>query len=130
LISFKQGATGEEDFVATEHERRAHAAGGKLGDNAWEETFQYKPAEICTTLNDEVDHRMPGIPYKPVKWFNDIRARNRCPDEVIALLEKAHNGQANLLLNIGLLGDGSINPEDVNTLRKVGTRIREHGFPV
>jgi alpha-L-fucosidase len=36
---------------------------------------------------------------------------------------------ANLLLNTGPLPDGSIHPEDIKTLREVGKRIREYGWP-
>jgi len=128
LISFKDGATGEEDFVAPEHEKKVPSAGSKRAA-LWEKTLRYKPAEICTTLNARVEQRLPDVPYKPVKWFDDIRARHQDPEEVLSLLKKCHEAHANLLLDIGLLGDGSVHPEDVRTLRAVGLALRQHGFP-
>jgi len=48
---------------------------------------------------------------------------------VLAMLAKACSFPANLLLNTGPLPDGSIHPEDVETLREVGKIIREQGWP-
>ena len=45
------------------------------------------------------------------------------------LLLLAYPVAGNLLLNTGPLPDGSIHPEDVQTLREVGRRIRAHGWP-
>jgi alpha-L-fucosidase len=46
------------------------------------------------------------------------------PDEVERIVRGAWNQGANLLLNTGPLGDGSIHPEDEATLREVGRRLR------
>ena len=62
-------------------------------------------------------------------WFNSQSARHRSADEVLRCLSDAGRHGANLLLNTGLLGDGSIHPNDAATLRQVGRWIREHGFP-
>lgn len=40
------------------------------------------------------------------------------------MLASARTTGANLLLNTGPLGDGSIHPEDVATLKEVGRRLR------
>ena len=45
--------------------------------------------------------------------------------EVLEILKEAGSKHANLLLNIGPLPDGSINPEDVTILKKVGALLRE-----
>ena len=45
------------------------------------------------------------------------------------LLQVARRLGANLLMNIGPRGDGSIHPDDDRTLREVSRRIREAGFP-
>lgn len=37
--------------------------------------------------------------------------------------------QMNYLLNVGPLPDGSVLPADAATLREVGRRIREQGWP-
>ena len=44
-------------------------------------------------------------------------------DDVIEMLDKAEQINANLLLNTGPLPDGSIHPDDVKTLKEVGKRL-------
>jgi len=113
LISFKQGANGDEDFVAPE--RRMQPKKGELARAVWEKN-RGKPGEVCTTL-------------QPHGWgYNKADdGRHRGPDEVMGMLADAAAQKANLLLNTGPLGDGSIHPEDVETLREVGMRIRREG---
>ncbi|MEZ5397185.1 MAG: alpha-L-fucosidase [Bryobacterales bacterium] len=112
LICFKQGANGDEDFVAPEREPRAHTQGGSVGKMAWEAN-KGKKIEICETLQPKV-------------WGYDERnqGEHRTPDEVMAMLEHCQKYSANLLLNSGPLPDGSIHPDDVATLREVGRRLR------
>jgi alpha-L-fucosidase len=45
------------------------------------------------------------------------------PDEVMQMLAEAGARNANLLLNVGPLPDGSLHPEDIATLREVGRRL-------
>ena len=44
-------------------------------------------------------------------------------------LKYAAKFHANLLLNTAPRSDGSIDPQDAATLREVGQRIRENGWP-
>ncbi len=115
LICFKQGANGDEDFVAPERTMQAHRRGGEVGRRAWE-LNKGKPAEICDTL-------------QPRAWGYDKRVdgKHRDADWVIRALEEAEKLNANLLLNTGPLPDGSIHPEDVKTLREIGKRLRRKG---
>jgi alpha-L-fucosidase len=62
-------------------------------------------------------------------WINDETARRLTVDEVMDLLRTARKSAANLLLNIGPRGDGSVHPKDEQALREVGRRILTHGFP-
>ena len=112
LICFKQGANGDEDFVAPEREPRAHTRGGRVGEIAWERN-KGKKIEICDTLQPRV-------------WGYDERDRgqHRTPDDVMAMLEHGDKYAANLLLNTGPLPDGSIHPDDEATLIEVGKRLR------
>ena len=112
LICFKQGANGDEDFVAPEREPRAHPAGGSVAQAAWEKN-QGKKIEICDTLQPRV-------------WGYDERDRgkHRNADDVMAMLEHCDGYGANLLLNTGPLPDGSINPADEATLLEVGKRLK------
>ncbi|MFQ6096956.1 MAG: alpha-L-fucosidase [Armatimonadota bacterium] len=112
LISFKQGANGDEDFVAPEHEVAIHRIKNDVARRAWDMN-RGKPAEICTTL-------------QPRFWGHNREddGKHRRPDDVMKMLSSAREQNANLLLNTGPLADGSIPREDVDTLREVGRRLR------
>jgi alpha-L-fucosidase len=62
-------------------------------------------------------------------WGYNKAALHLTPDEAWAKIEHAASYDANLLLNIGPLGDGSVHPEDVRTLREIGRRLRRNGWP-
>lgn len=106
LVSYKQGLLGTEDFFAPERDRKdVQNPGGK-------------PLEVCDTL-------------QPKGW-GYIKAddgKHKSPNFVMKMLANATYLNANLLLNTGPLPDSSIHPEDVRTLREVGKRIRQDGFP-
>ncbi len=122
LISFKQGASGKEDFIAPERssyslvdrvrERGADDYAVKVAKEAWEKNKD-KPKEICNTL-------------QPHAWgYNKADDGNhRTVDDVMQMLEDAKEIDANLLLNIGPLPNGAVHPEDIKTLREVGDRLR------
>ncbi len=118
LISFKQGATGTEDFAAPE--RSGHSLADRLKDpehrrvaeHAWDQNKD-KHNEICDTLQPRV------WGYKKADDGKHLDA-----DEVLKRLEAANERDCNLLMNTGPLPDGSIHPVDVETLREVGRRIR------
>jgi alpha-L-fucosidase len=124
LISYKQGATGTEDFASPEFHfasqgdafrRQGNEAAAKLADAAWEKNRQ-KHNEICMTLQEGGWGYVKGAGHKDANtiWRNLAYAR-------------AHN--CNLLANVGPLPDGSIHPDDVTCLKEVGRRIRERGLP-
>ncbi len=115
LICFKQGANGDEDYVAPERTMQAHRNGGEVGRRAWE-LNKGKRGEICDTLQPRV-------------WGYDKRnnSEHRDADWVMQALEEAEGLNANLLLNTGPLADGSIHDIDVKTLREVGKRLRRKG---
>ena len=118
LISFKQGATGTEDFAAPE--RTGHSLASrlknpdhrKLAEHAWQQNKD-KHNEICDTLQPHV------WGYKKADDEKHLDA-----DEVLKRLGTANNGNCNLLMNTGPLPDGSIHGVDVKTLRAIGRRIR------
>jgi len=113
LIAFKQGANGDEDFVAPERTPRAHPSGGSVARTAWEKN-RGKPREICNTL-------------QPHAWgYNKADdGRHRTAEEVIDMLKEAAAVDANLLLNVGPLPDGSFPGEDVKTLISVGEILKK-----
>ncbi len=124
LVSFKQGATGEEDFAAPEFHFRSLAdrcrqsgneRGAKLAEEVWE-INRHKHNEICMTLQER-------------GWGYTADSPHKGPDVLWSSLAYARAHHCNLLANTGPLPDGSIHPEDEATLREVGRRIRERGLP-
>ncbi|MBF0246059.1 MAG: alpha-L-fucosidase, partial [Planctomycetes bacterium] len=124
LISFKQGATGTEDYASPEfhfassgqHLRaKGNERGAKIADRAWE-INRRKHNEICMTLQDD-------------GWGYTEKSGHKGADILWGSLAYALKNNCNLLANTGPLPDGSIHPEDLKTLRAVGKRIREEGWP-
>jgi alpha-L-fucosidase len=112
LISFKQGANGDEDFVAPERQAHGHRQGGELAKEVWEKNKD-KPKEICTTLQPRVWGYRKSVDGKHFKV-----------DDVMKMLADAKAIKANLLLNVGPLPDGSFPSEDIETLKKVGLKVK------
>lgn len=114
LISFKQGANGDEDFMAPER-----GGGARVGQQFEVARRVYelnkdKPREICNTL-------------QPHAWgYNKQHDGNhKSAEEVLQMLEDAAAINANLLLNVGPKGDGSFPQEDINALREAGKQLHE-----
>ncbi len=123
LVSFKQGVTGREDFRSMEHHPRDPVPNPQLPATA-RKRFAAMPAEICTTMQlDRKGGSGTGM------WFDRPGAYHRTAGEVMKLLDAAAGHGANLLLNTGLRGDGSIHPADGDALREVGRRLRRDGWP-
>jgi len=122
LISFKQGASGDEDFATPERgvvslvERVRKMFGpdnAKVAQRAWVKN-RIKKFEICDTLQKHA-------------WGYDSRqdGKHRTTNDVMEMLANAHDYRANLLLNTGPLADGSIYSGDRETLLRVGERLRK-----
>ena len=114
LISFKQGANGDEDFMAPE--RGGGARVGQQFEVARKvyEMNQDKPREICNTL-------------QPHAWgYNRAHDGNhKNADEILEMLADAAAMNANLLLNVGPKGDGSFPEEDISALEEAGRRLKQ-----
>ena len=116
LISFKQGANGDEDFAAPERSNRTlvdkvrkrlgekHV---KLAEKVWESN-RTKYNEICDTMQRR------GWGYFKGSEHNDAAA-------VRKRLANARKKNCNLLINTGPLPDGSIHPADVAAFEQVGS---------
>ena len=115
LISFKQGANGEEDFMAPE--RGGGARVGQQFEVARKvyELNKDKPREICNTL-------------QPHAWgYNKQHDGNhKSAEEILEMLSDATAINANLLLNVGPKGDGSFPEEDIRALEEAGKILRQH----
>jgi alpha-L-fucosidase len=106
LISYKLGITGTEDFLAPEYhwpERKPEEMERALETG--------KPVEIC--------HAIAGWGYTK---SND--GKHRGTASVIENMDYVRQWDANLLLNTAPLPDGSLDAQDVRTLREVGKHLR------
>lgn len=118
LISFKQGANGEEDFMAPE--RGGGARVGQQFEVARKvyELNKDKPREICNTL-------------QPHAWgYNKAHDGNhKSAEDILEMLSDAAAINANLLLNVGPKGDGSFPEEDIKALEKAGSILKSDHDP-
>lgn len=105
LISYKWGIEGSEDFLAPERSQL-----DRVQDR------RGRPMEVCWTLQKG-------------SWGWKADAPHYSAEEIWDELVKARRLDANYLLNVGPLGDGSIHPEQERLLKETGRRIRERGFP-
>lgn len=124
LISFKQGATGTEDFASPEFHfasqgdklrERGNEVAATIADAAWEKN-KGKHNEICMTLQEG-------------SWGYKANTPFRSADELWSNLGYARSNNCNLLANVGPRPDGSFPEEAVTLLREIGRRIKSDGLP-
>lgn len=127
LISFKNGATGTEDYISPEV--RISNAAHKWLDKG-RATPEYK-ARVLAYWEDVLSNglkefcgRMESKGWGYAKETDRVDA-----DEVMRRLAYARSQNSNMLLNTGPLPNGSLHPEAVSTLKEVGRRIRSEGWP-
>jgi alpha-L-fucosidase len=99
-----------EDFQMFEKD----LPGGRTQAFNLEQPVGSLPLEMCETINNS--------------WgFNLNDRRYKSPRELIQLLVKAAGYDANLLLNVGPMPNGQIQPEFVDRLRQVGRWLQTNG---
>jgi len=111
LISFKQGANGDEDFSAPEHNFSKRVGNQYEVARIVYELNKLKPKEVCTSLQSRY-------------WGYDKNAKHKNFDDIYSYYLDAIKNDTNLLLNVGPLPDGSIHYEDIITLTKLGEKIK------
>jgi alpha-L-fucosidase len=99
-----------EDFQMFEKDLPGH---NTTGFNESEEVGTL-PLEMCETMNDSWGFNLADSKYKSTK-------------DLVRLLVKAAGYDANLLLNVGPMPNGRIQPEFGTRLREVGEWLRENG---
>ncbi len=72
------------------------------------------PLESCQTMNGSWGYNIKDENYKSTR-------------ELITFLVRAAGNNANLLLNTGPMPNGKIQPENVQTLREMGTWMKKYG---
>ncbi len=102
ILSYKFGAMGTEDFLAPEEPQLARLPARAA-----------KPVELCVPLNEGWGY-VAGVPHRDVEWL-------------LSKYQRSRELQANLLVNIGPLGDGGVHPDDVRTLRQFQARLKLPG---
>ena len=117
LVSYKQGANGDEDFMAPE--RNAFKKVGELTERAQlvYKLNKGKHIEICNTL-------------QPRAWgYNKSKdGLHKSAEEVVALVKEAVENGNNLLLNVGPKADGSFPEEDIKALTEAGKILKGEGI--
>lgn len=115
LISYKDGVTGTEDFVAPELYYDSHR----------EELD--KPGEVCACMLPSKDYE--NEIRHSWGYLAEAENKHKTETEIWKLLQETHSKGYNLLLNTGPLPDGSLDPEDTEVLRTVGGHLDDKGFP-
>jgi alpha-L-fucosidase len=110
LISYKYGLLGSEDFMAPEEVQ--------LNRPEVDLENRDKPWEICTSLHDG------GSTGHSLGWGYVKDAKRFSLEENIEKIRFARSKDANILFNIGPLGDGSVHPDDISMLREIGQYIK------
>lgn len=101
-----------EDFQAFEKDLPGHNTSGFGGASVSE-----LPLETCETMNDSWGFNITDKKYKTVKGL-------------IQYLVKAAGYNANFLLNVGPMPDGTIQPEFTDTLKAIGKWVEQNGETV
>jgi alpha-L-fucosidase len=119
LVSYKQGLLGTEDFFAPEHKvptkRSDEGEDYQKSQNRLGKIDEHKEKiiEVCTTMIKD-----------PVSWGYRPNSIHLTEDEVWEKLQQAGENGYNLLLNIGVMPDGGLDPVDVEILRNVGRKLQ------
>jgi alpha-L-fucosidase len=99
-----------EDFQMFERD----IPGGKNADWNNAETISELPLETCDTMNTSWGFNLTDDKYKSLS-------------DIVRYLVKAAGNNANLLLNIGPMPNGEVQPEFVSRLHEVGTWTSKYG---
>lgn len=143
LVSFKEGAICDEDFLSPEHfmlpfeynwenkdiqkrfDIRVERWKG-FNTKMWPRCNKYKLREINTVMQKckgrDNTHADGG-------WINDESTEHYSAEEVYKWLKYSRFTGSNMLMNIGPRGDGSIHPDDEKALTEVGKMIKKIGWP-
>ena len=101
-----------EDFQMFEKDLPGENKGGLSG-----QTISHLPLETCETINNSWGFNIADHSYKSTK-------------QIIDLLVRASGYGANLLLNVGPMPNGVIQPEFVSRLNEVGTWLKQYGATI
>lgn len=143
LVSFKEGAICEEDFLSPEHfmlpyeydfnnEGQQERFNIRLdrwkrqNNERWENCNKHLLREVNTVMQECYNRDRVHVKSG---WINDKSARHWSGSEVFNWLTYARYTGSNLLMNIGPQADGSIHPDDAKALKELGSMIEKLGWP-
>ncbi|MDD5604111.1 MAG: alpha-L-fucosidase, partial [Eubacteriales bacterium] len=120
LISFKQGANGEEDYMSQEFvfvplkdrliKMGAPEEAVRLSEEVWNR-HKDKWNEVCAIMQDKGWGYIKDEPHKSA-------------DDISKMLAECRKRRCNLAINTGLLPDGSVHADDEKAFREVGRRLK------
>ncbi|MCB0688600.1 MAG: alpha-L-fucosidase [Saprospiraceae bacterium] len=99
-----------EDFQMFERDLPGENTSGL----SYQEASAHIPVETCETMSDSWGYRVNDTQYKSVKTL-------------IHMLAGAAGRNANLLLNVGPLPNGALQPENIDTLTAIGHWTQQYG---
>jgi len=103
-----------EDFQMFEKDLPGHNTTGFAESDV---TFGSLPIEMCETMNNSWGYNLKDRKFKSSKF-------------IVQLLVKNAGYNSNLLLNVGPQPDGRIMPENIDTLKKVGSWLAQYGTSI
>lgn len=102
-----------EDYQIFERDVPGENTAGHSG----QEISQQLPLETCQTINSTWGFNITDDKYKPTK-------------ELLHLLIRTAGTGANLLLNVGPMPNGKIQPECVERLHQMGDWLKKYGYTI
>ncbi len=126
LISFKQGANGEEDYMSQEFvfvplkdrliKMGAPEEAVRLSEKVWNR-HKDKWNEVCAIMQNKGWGYIKGESHKNA-------------DDILKMLAGCRERRCNLAINTGLLPDGSVHADDEKAFREAGGRIKRENMIV
>jgi alpha-L-fucosidase len=115
LVSWKSSADGT-DFLAPEH---------TVDDLPYR--YPRMPIEVCTTMQK---CRRRDLGPDRTAWINNEATAHLSAEEVVMMVRELQLARAtNILINLGLRGDGSIHPKDEKALRAAASELASVAAP-
>lgn len=117
LISFKEGANGNEDFSDPERTAETTVEATYSAEKIACEKNKSKPKEVCNTLQ-----------YRAWGYNKQDDGKHKTAAQLVQIIKNTWLQNANLLMNVGPLPDGSFPKEDIKSLTEAGEILRKEGL--
>ncbi|WP_248517974.1 alpha-L-fucosidase [Salinarchaeum laminariae] len=125
LVSFKNGATGTEDFITPEQRLQ----GGALDYLDRGQMPELQRKAIRQNWNMQLDGIKEFCATLEEEWGYVEDTERMSPEDVLDLLGYANATDSNLLLNTAPTFEGNVHPASERIIRQVGEQLRSDGWP-